>query len=91
VSRKLYPRIGVQRFRGQRWDKQRRQHPNDKNLIRPCVVCGLPSSHEVFIEVNWFRGDDEGPYRTCRDHRNDLDAILTADTKAVAKATGEPT
>lgn len=75
-----YPRIGEQRFRGDKWDKQRKRAPNDKNLIRPCVVCSAPSTHEVFVEVNWFRGDDEGPFRTCKEHRNDLDAILIAST-----------
>lgn len=71
-----YPRIGSQRFRGDRWEKQRLQHPNDKTRIRPCIVCGAQSTHEVFLEVNWFRGDDEGPFKTCKAHKDDTAALV---------------
>lgn len=42
----------------------------------PCCVCGAPSTHKPFVQVNWFRGDDEGPFNACKAHRRDADALL---------------
>ncbi len=54
-----------------------------KLILRPtqkpvCKVCGKPATHKVFVEVNEFRGDDEGPFKVCKDHMKDEGALLMA-------------
>jgi hypothetical protein len=48
----------------------------------PCIICGVPTTGKVNIEVNWFRGDDE-EVRVCAEHqsKND-DGILDAYMRA---------
>jgi hypothetical protein len=44
----------------------------------PCIICGVPTTGKVDIEVNWFRGDDE-EVRVCEAHQSKNDAgILDA-------------
>lgn len=54
-----------------------------------CKLCGEPATHKVFVEVGWFRGDDEGPFKVCKSHRNDAVALLLAKHEdALARAQG---
>lgn len=76
MSGKHYPRIGTCRDMRQKWDAQRKQHPKDKSRLRPCRACGEPGTHSVFVQVSWFRGEDEGPFNACLAHRNDATGLL---------------
>jgi hypothetical protein len=61
------------------WAKQRKQNPKGINVA--CCVCSAPATHKTWIQVNWFRGDDEGPFKTCKDHRNSTTEILQSQAK----------
>ena len=41
-----------------------------------CCICGEKATHKVFVEVNIFRGDDLGHFKTCKSHSADAAAIL---------------
>lgn len=44
----------------------------------PCIICGVPTTGKVDIEVNWFRGDDD-QVRACEKHiKNHDQEIITA-------------
>lgn len=68
-----YPKIGLKRA------------PRNAGGL-PCVVCGIPTTGKVDIEVNWFRGDDD-QVRACKEHqlkKNDS-LILEAYTRSIKK------
>lgn len=87
MSSRIYPRIDSARDMRKKWDARRKQHPNDKTGKHPCRVCGEPGTHAVWVQVNWFRGEDEGPFDACMDHRNDAHGLLLG--PASVFATGE--
>lgn len=39
-----------------------------RTLDHKCLACESPATHEVTIQVNWFRGDDEFAF-ACDTHR----------------------
>lgn len=43
----------------------------------PCVICGVPTTGKVDIEVSWFRGDDV-QVRVCGGHQVKNDAGILA-------------
>lgn len=43
-----------------------------------CCVCQAPATHQVWVEVDWFRGNDEGPFKSCKQHKDDPKALLIA-------------
>lgn len=45
-----------------------------------CCVCKAPATHKVWVEVDWFRGNDEGPYKACKAHKDSATALRLADT-----------
>jgi len=60
----------------------------------PCIICGVPTTGKVDIEVSWFRGDDK-QVRVCKTHQTKHDTeILAAYEAANADmrgcATAEP-
>lgn len=62
-----YPRADAQHK--PRWFKK----PSSQML---CCVCNQPATHRVFVQVNWFRGDDEGPFKACKAHKEEAQALL---------------
>jgi len=56
---KEYPAIG------------RKKKPKNAGGL-PCIICGIPTTGKVDIEVNWFRGDDE-VVRVCAKHQKGHD------------------
>jgi len=74
VSR-VYPRIDDAAPKPQ-WERARIKNP--KNIGPVCCVFQAPATHRVFVEVSIFRGDDEGPFNTCKDHRRDADSVLAS-------------
>lgn len=76
---KQYPIASAERKPS--WAKTRANHPKAPHV--QCCLCGAPADYQVWIEVNWFRGDDEGPFKACKDHKSDARALLST------KATGE--
>jgi hypothetical protein len=59
-----YPRFGDRRDIKA---KQERRPPEHK---KRCAICGDIATSEVWIQVSWFRGEDQFAY-ACKDHRND--------------------
>jgi len=43
----------------------------------PCIICGVPTTGKVDIEINWFRGDDE-QVRVCKTHQTKHDTEILA-------------
>lgn len=43
----------------------------------PCIICGVPTTGKVDIEINYFRGDDE-QVRVCAEHQKKHDAEILA-------------
>jgi hypothetical protein len=77
---KKYPSIGI------------KKKPKNAGGL-PCIICGVPTTGKVDIEVNWFRGDDE-QVRVCAEHqsKNDagiLDAYMRTDVKLTSGAAAE--
>lgn len=87
ASGRVYPRIGEATHKP-KWAKLRIQHPKNAAAWQ-CSVCAGPATHLVFVEVDWFRGNDEGPFKTCRDHKGAAVELLSART-AIAKAEQQP-
>ena len=50
----------------------------DKKGRPVCCVCAKPATNASRVQVNWFRGDDAGPYKACEDHKLDAAALLAA-------------
>ena len=46
-----------------------------------CCVCGAKATHNPEVQVNWFRGDDEGPFKACDTHKEDAEALLNSTQK----------
>ena len=66
-----YPRMGsVQDLRPMFAARPNKKRP-------PCCVCGKPADAKVFVEVYWFRGNDESA-STCWEHRRDLQGIVAS-------------
>ena len=65
-----YPRVqGARR-------KPDENKDGSKNYGKPCVVCGVGTCGEKWIQFNYMRGDDE-TVRVCHDHWNsDNDLII---------------
>lgn len=82
MSRQTYPRI-VDSTHKPKWDKLRVQHPKNAHHWQ-CCACPAPATHLVFVQVNWFRGDDEGPFKACADHKRDAAALLSSRPKEAA-------
>jgi len=61
---KLYPVIG----------SKHKPRKNSKGGL-PCIVCGVPTTGKVDIEINWFRGDDD-QVRVCATHITKHDAEI---------------
>ncbi len=56
-----YPRIGgIAR-------KPKAHKDGLKNYGKPCVICGIGTAGEKFIQVSYMRGDDE-TVRVCAKH-----------------------
>ena len=64
MGRAVYPRIGDVRSIVAKQARRPLQHK------KTCAVCGAEATHEVWIQVSWFRGDDESTY-ACGEHRQD--------------------
>lgn len=64
MSRQSYPRLGSTRSIVKKQERRPAQHK------KRCIVCGDVARSEVWIEVNWFRGDDEGPVPSCKEHKH---------------------
>lgn len=56
-----YPRIVEN---GRRPNKER---DGSKDYGKPCVICGTGTVGSKWIQVSWFRGDDE-EVRLCAEH-----------------------
>lgn len=75
-----YPRV-VDSRREKRWTltpkgqkiPKGRTHPNK---IPRCRVCGELATYSSWVQVNWFRGDDEGPFPACNAHKEDAAGLL---------------
>ena len=66
MAGKDYPKIGSDS-----------QLPRPKGATFPrCCVCGAQAKHKVWIELNWFRGDDDGPHRICSTKAHTASDIL---------------
>lgn len=74
-----YPRIKDARLQF-KWRDQRAKAGKKFVEHHLCVACGEPATHKVFVQVNWFRGDDEGPFKACQDHKQDGAALLATMT-----------
>ena len=75
---KKYPAIG------------RKKRPKNAGGL-PCIICGIPTTGKIDIEVNWFRGDDD-QVRVCAEHqRKNDDRILDAYMNASVELTRPPT
>ncbi len=72
MARRAYPRIADTGFR-KGWQKEPKAAPF-------CCVpsCGLRATHQPDIQVNWFRGDDEGAGPCCKAHSTDVEVLLQA-------------
>lgn len=46
-----------------------------------CCVCGAKAVASPWVQVNWFRGEDEGPFKACKEHKSDAQALLNSTTK----------
>lgn len=80
MSSRRYPRVVDAAFQF-KWRDQRAKAGKKFVEHHLCVVCGAPATHKVFVQVNWFRGDDEGPFKACADHKQDGYALLGAQEK----------
>jgi hypothetical protein len=69
-----YPRVMDSTF-VPRWGKLAAQHPKQAHHYA-CSVCGAVATHKVFVQVSWFRGDDEGPFKACREHKTAAQELL---------------
>lgn len=47
-------------------DRERSGRNTDPHYGKPCVVCGLGTTRKVWVQVNYFRGEDE-ELRVCCD------------------------
>lgn len=47
--------------------KPNKNKDGKSNYGAPCVICGKGTIGEKWIQVNWFRGDDESA-RVCHEH-----------------------
>ena len=65
MSSRQYPRLGDAK---NITEKQKRRPINHK---KRGIACGQEATHAVWIQVDWFRGNDEGPVHACKDHRAD--------------------
>lgn len=53
----------------------------DSSRIKPasggkCCVCGAEATHSVWVQVSYMRGDDEGKFKTCTDHKDAAGLVL---------------
>lgn len=69
MARAEFPRV-VDSKRERKWIDQ------GPNKGPKCRVCGDKATHSSTVQVNWFRGDDEGPFKACEAHKNDAQALL---------------
>jgi hypothetical protein len=80
MTAREYPRI-VDATHKPKWAKLRIQHP--KNAPDwTCCCCPAPATHSVYVQVDWFRGNDEGPFKACKTHKGDALALLAAPSRA---------
>lgn len=70
-----YPRVVDTRFQF-KWRDQRAKAGKKFVEHHLCVACDKPATHKVFVQVDWFRGNDEGPFKACQDHKQDGAALL---------------
>jgi hypothetical protein len=68
-----YPRV-VESMLNKKWAKI------GKGKGPKCCVCGELATHETWVQVNWFRGDDEGKFKACKLHKDDAQALLNTQT-----------
>jgi len=57
-----------------------RRQPNadrdgGKEYGKPCIVCGIGTIGEKFVQISWFRGEDE-TVRVCADHWKLSDSVI---------------
>ena len=76
MSNRDYPRID-HATRKPKWDKLRIQHPKQAKSWQ-CCVCAQPATHQAWVQVSWFRGEDEGPFKACGLHMADATALLAS-------------
>lgn len=69
MAKPEFPRV-QQSKRERKWIDQ------GPNKGPKCRVCGAKATHSSFVQVNWFRGDDEGPFKACDDHKTDAHNLL---------------
>ena len=41
-----------------------------------CCICGEKATHSATVQINLYRGDDIGPYKTCAEHASNADVLL---------------
>lgn len=70
TSLSKYPRVVETGFR-RSWRKCPRIAPR-------CAVCGAAAEFRPWVQVNWFRGDDAGPFPACAMHKEDAAALLAS-------------
>lgn len=80
-----FPRVNNARFMAA-WaptppGKRRPPGKPRASTIPPCRACGAPATHRVWVEVNWFRGDDEGPFNACKLHKESAAELLDPPAK----------
>lgn len=56
-----YPKLGETRR------KPNKDRDGGKNYGKPCLICGVGTVGEKFVQVSWFRGEDE-TVRLCAEH-----------------------
>lgn len=77
MSNRTYPRAGTT-IRRQKWVKLGEKNPHK------CCVCQAPAIYQSWVEVSWFRGDDEGLFKACKLHKDDATALLATQAQGVA-------
>lgn len=76
MGRATYPRIVDARYMA-KWVKLRAQQPRQHANTWLCRACGGPATHSVFVQVDWFRGNDAGPFKACKEHKEAAELLLT--------------
>jgi hypothetical protein len=79
MGKREYPFVGQVSDMRSRWSIRAGSDKGKPVKNRPrCCVCGEQADAIVWIQTNWFRGDDVS-VRACMQHANDVDSLTSTD------------